>query len=336
MASGLPTLADDSGLEVDALGGAPGVRSRRYAGEQASDEANNARLLDALRGLPPSKRGARYVCVLALALPERAGPRGGVGLIAARGTCRGRIADEATRERRLRLRPHLRTRVRAAGRADAGAVDAGREARHLASGQGRPPARAALEGARLLIARRLCVFCGASPGRDPGYLELARSVGAGLAGRGIGIVYGGSRVGLMGGLADAALAAGGEIIGVIPRQLVDREQARPGLSELRIVGSLHERKALMAELADGFIALPGGLGTLEELAEVASWAQLGLHDKPIGLLGGGYWDPLMAWLDRAVAEGFLASDNRRLLQVDADLDSLLARFERWANETPAP
>jgi uncharacterized protein (TIGR00730 family) len=174
------------------------------------------------------------------------------------------------------------------------------------------------------------VFCGASSGRDPAYVALAGSVGAGLAGRGIGIVYGGSRTGLMGALADAAIAAGGEIIGVIPRRLVDREQARLGLSELRIVGSLHERKALMADLADGFIALPGGLGTLEELAEVASWAQLGLHDKPIGLLGRGYWDPLMAWLDGAVDEGFVSSDNRRLLQVDADLDSLLARFERIA------
>jgi uncharacterized protein (TIGR00730 family) len=174
------------------------------------------------------------------------------------------------------------------------------------------------------------VFCGASSGRYPGYAELARSVGAGLAGRGIAIVYGGGRVGLMGALADAALAAGGEVVGVIPRRMVDREQARPGLSELRIVGSLHERKALMADLADGFVALPGGLGTLEELAEVASWAQLDLHAKPIGLLGhGGYWDPLMAWLDRAVAEGFVSSHHRQLLVVDADLDALLARFDRW-------
>jgi TIGR00730 family protein len=134
----------------------------------------------------------------------------------------------------------------------------------------------------------------------------------------------------MGALADAALAVGGEVIGVIPRRLVDRELAHPGLTELRVVGSLHERKALMADLADGFIALPGGLGTLEELAEVASWAQLELHVKPIGLLGrGGYWDPLMAWLDRAVAEGFVLAHHRRLLQVDADLDALLARFDRW-------
>ena len=179
--------------------------------------------------------------------------------------------------------------------------------------------------------RRICVFCGASPGRGEGYRDLAGAVGRGLAERGIGVVYGGGRVGLMGALADAALAAGGEVVGVIPRRLVDRELAHPGLTELHIVGSLHERKARMAELADGFIALPGGLGTLEELSEVASWAQLDLHAKPIGLLGrDGYWAPLMAFLDRAVEEGFISTDHRRLLQVDADLDTLLARFDRWA------
>lgn len=177
--------------------------------------------------------------------------------------------------------------------------------------------------------RRICVFCGASPGRGTEYAALARSVGADLAAHGLGIVYGGGRVGLMGALADAALTAGGEVIGVIPRRLVDRELAHPGLSELRVVGSLHERKAMMAELADGFICLPGGLGTLEELAEVASWAQLDLHAKPIGLLGGDYWAPLLAWLDGAVAEGFISPEHRRLVQVDADLASLLDRFERW-------
>lgn len=174
-------------------------------------------------------------------------------------------------------------------------------------------------------------------------MELARSVGAGLAGRGIGVVYGGGRVGLMGALADGALAAGGEVVGVIPRRLVDRELAHAGLTELHVVGSLHERKAMMAELADGFIALPGGLGTLEELAEVASWAQLELHHKPIGLLGPpGYWEPLLAWLDHAVLEGFVAADHRRLIARDADLATLLARFERWAapadrwSEPPPP
>ena len=181
-----------------------------------------------------------------------------------------------------------------------------------------------------MIARRICVFCGASPGRDPGYLALARSVGNGLAERGIGIVYGGGRVGLMGALADGALEAGGEVIGVIPRRLVDRELAHPGLHALHVVETLHERKAMMADLADGFIALPGGLGTLEELAEVASWAQLELHTKPIGLLGlHGYWDPLLEWLDQAVDEGFVSPQHRGLVQVDADLDALLARFDRW-------
>lgn len=178
--------------------------------------------------------------------------------------------------------------------------------------------------------RRICVFCGASPGRDPAYVGLAASVGAGLAARGIGVVYGGGRVGLMGALADAALAADGEVIGVIPRRLVDRELAHPGLTELHVVGSLHERKARMAELADGFIALPGGLGTLEELAEVASWAQLELHDKPIGLLSrAGYWEPFLGWLDHAVVEGFIAPHHRRLIGIDDDLDRLLARFDAW-------
>ena len=176
--------------------------------------------------------------------------------------------------------------------------------------------------------RRICVFCVSSPGRDRGYLAAARAVGQGLAERGIGVVYGGSRVGLMGAVADAALEAGGEVIGVIPQSLVDRELAHSGLTELRTVGTLHERKAVMAELSDAFIALPGGLGTLEELAEVTSWAQLGLHGKPIGLLDvDDYWDALLAWLDHAVEAGFLAPANRALLECATDLDDLLARFE---------
>ena len=179
--------------------------------------------------------------------------------------------------------------------------------------------------------RRICVFCGASPGHDPAFVAAARAVGEGLAGRGIGIVYGGGRVGLMGALADAALDAGGEVVGVIPQGLVDRELAHPGLTELRIVATLHERKAVMAELSDAFIALPGGLGTLEELAEVTSWAQLELHAKPIGLLDvGAYWDPLLAWLDGAVEAGFLAPVHRDLLARAADLDELLERFEAWS------
>ncbi len=175
--------------------------------------------------------------------------------------------------------------------------------------------------------RRICVFCGASPGRRAGYMELAASVGAGLATRGIGLVYGGGRVGMMGAVADAALAAGGEVIGVIPRQLVDRELAHRGVTELRVVETLHERKAAMAALSDGFIALPGGLGTLEELAEVASWGQLGLHAKPIGLLGpDGYWDALDSWLDHAVEEGFVLPGHRALVVLDRDLETLLGRF----------
>jgi len=175
--------------------------------------------------------------------------------------------------------------------------------------------------------RRICVFCGSSPGNDPAYAALAHSVGEGLARRGIVVVYGGGRVGLMGVVADSALDAGGEVIGVIPQDMVDRELAHRGATEMRIVGTLHERKAVMAELSDAFIALPGGLGTLEELAEVISWAQLGLHAKPIGLLGvGAYWADLLRWLDGAVAAGFVAPANRRLILEAASFDELLARF----------
>ena len=177
----------------------------------------------------------------------------------------------------------------------------------------------------------LCVFCGASPGTDPRHVALARAVGTGLAERGIGLVYGGGRVGLMGAVADAALAAGGTVTGIIPSSLVERELAHPGLTTLLVVETLHERKAQMAQRADGFIALPGGLGTLEELAEVASWGQLGLYAKPIGLLGdGGYWAGLLAWLEHAVAEGFLRPDHAAFLTADADLDALLARFATWS------
>ena len=184
---------------------------------------------------------------------------------------------------------------------------------------------------------RVCVFCGASAGRDPAYRALATAVGRSLAEREIGVVYGGGRVGLMGAVADAALEAGGEVIGVIPQGLVDRELAHGGVSRLVVVETLHERKAAMADLADAFLALPGGLGTLEELSEVASWAQLDLHRKPIGLLdSGGYWAGLLAFLDHAVAEGFLYEEHRAILIVEADLDALLARFaghvgpgDRW-------
>lgn len=178
--------------------------------------------------------------------------------------------------------------------------------------------------------RRICVFCGSSVGARAAYREAATAMGRTLARRGLGLVYGGGGVGLMAAAADAALAAGGEVVGVIPRALELRELAHPGLSQLVVVGSMHERKAKMASLADGFVALPGGMGTLEELAEILTWAQLGLHAKPCGLLDvDGYYDPLIAFFDRAVAEGFLRPEHRRLLVVGSDPEALLDRFEAW-------
>jgi uncharacterized protein (TIGR00730 family) len=178
--------------------------------------------------------------------------------------------------------------------------------------------------------RSVCVFCGASAGRDPRYTDAAAAVGAELARRGIELVYGGGRLGLMGAVADAALAAGGRVTGVIPAGLVDRELAHRGVTDLRIVTTLHERKALMADLSGAFLTLPGGLGTLEELAEVLSWAQLGLHVKPIGALDvGGFFGPLVAHLDHAASEGFVSERHRELLLVDGDLGRLLERLEGW-------
>jgi uncharacterized protein (TIGR00730 family) len=178
--------------------------------------------------------------------------------------------------------------------------------------------------------RRVCVFCGSSPGANPAYLEAARAMGRALAGRRIGLVYGGGSVGLMGALADAALAGGGEVVGVIPRALQLRELAHAGLTHLHVVGSMHERKAKMAELAQGFVALPGGMGTLEELAEVLTWAQLGLHARPIGLLDvAGYYGPIVSFLDRAVQEGFVKAEHRQLLTVAGDPGTLLDRFDAW-------
>jgi uncharacterized protein (TIGR00730 family) len=183
--------------------------------------------------------------------------------------------------------------------------------------------------------RSVCVFCGASAGRDPAYRAAAETVGATLAAGGIRLVYGGGRLGLMGAVADAALAAGGDVVGVIPRGLVDRELAHPGLTELVVVETLHERKAEMAARADAFLTLPGGLGTLEELTEVLSWAQLDLHEKPIGLLDvGGYFGAFEAFLDGAVAEGFVAERHRRLLLRETSADALLDAFARWS--PPAP
>ena len=177
--------------------------------------------------------------------------------------------------------------------------------------------------------RRVCVFCGASSGRLPDYAEAARAFGTAAAARGLGIVYGGGRVGLMGAVADAALAGGGEVIGVIPQELVDRELAHGGLTELRIVGSLHERKALMAELSDAFVALPGGFGTLDELLEQLTWSQLGLHDKPIGLFDvEEYWRPLIALARHATDEGFVRESDLGAIAVGTDAEGLLDRLER--------
>jgi uncharacterized protein (TIGR00730 family) len=175
--------------------------------------------------------------------------------------------------------------------------------------------------------RRVCVFCGSSPGARPAYAEATVELARLLARDGIGLVYGGARVGLMGLLADTALAEGGEAIGVIPQGLVDREIAHTGLTELRVVGSMHERKALMAELSDAFVALPGGLGTLEELFEIYTWAQLGLHRKPCALLNvEGYYSGVAAFLDHAVAERFVREEHRALLIVEEEPGALIERL----------
>lgn len=185
---------------------------------------------------------------------------------------------------------------------------------------------------------RLCVFCGSSSGQDPVYLEAARSLGEAMAARGIDLVYGGASVGLMGAVADAALGRGGHVIGVMPQALVDKEIAHRGLSDLRVVGSMHERKALMAELADGFIALPGGLGTFEELFEVWTWAQLGYHRKPCALLNaGGFYDKLTDFLDDVVERGFVKPIHRSMLIVENEpaalIDAILAyespKVDKW-------
>jgi len=175
----------------------------------------------------------------------------------------------------------------------------------------------------MAVLRRVCVFCGSKHGVRPEYTEAARAMGTALAAGGIGLVYGGGRVGLMGVVADAVLAASGEVIGVIPDHMSDREIAHFGVTDLRVVGSMHERKALMYELSDGFVALPGGLGTLEELFEITTWSQLGLHAKPTGLLDvDGFYTPLVRFLDQLVTEGFVAERHRRLLRV-ADKPSAL-------------
>jgi uncharacterized protein (TIGR00730 family) len=185
---------------------------------------------------------------------------------------------------------------------------------------------------------RVCVFCGASSGVRAAYAESAHAFGAILARRGLGLVYGGGRVGLMGALAEGALAEGGEVTGVIPQELVDRELAHDGLTELHVVDSLHERKALMAELADVFVALPGGFGTLDELMEQLTWSQLGLHAKPVGLLDvEEYWRPLIALARHATDEGFVREADLGSIVVATDPGALLDRLERLRHEAgPRP
>jgi uncharacterized protein (TIGR00730 family) len=185
--------------------------------------------------------------------------------------------------------------------------------------------------------RRVCVFCGSSPGARPEYADRTEELAALLVAEGIGVVYGGGVVGLMGKLADAVLAEGGEVTGVIPRALMDREIGHRGVEDMRVVASMHERKALMAELADAFIALPGGIGTLEELIEVFTWSQLGLHQKPCGLLDvEGYYEGLVAFLDHAVDERFLHAAHRSTLIVEREAVPLLERLKAFEPNAVEP
>jgi uncharacterized protein (TIGR00730 family) len=178
--------------------------------------------------------------------------------------------------------------------------------------------------------KSVCVFCGSSLGDKPIYREMAAIVGRKLAALGLRLVYGGGNIGLMGVVADAALAAGGEVIGVIPQALVDWELAHGGLTELIVVQSMHERKARMADAADAFLALPGGFGTFEEFCEVLTWSQLGFHAKPCGVLNvSGFYDPLLALFDRAVQDRFLQPGHRELVIADTDVDALLARLASY-------
>lgn len=178
--------------------------------------------------------------------------------------------------------------------------------------------------------KRVCVFCGSNTGQDPVYSRAADALGRTLARRGLGLVYGGGSVGLMGVVADGALAGGGEVIGVIPKALARQEIAHEGLTKMHVVPDMHTRKAKMTELADGFIALPGGYGTLEELFEVVTWAQLGLHERPIALLNAaGYFDGLLGCIDAAVLEGFIRVEHRRLLLSGTEPDALLDAMVRY-------
>jgi uncharacterized protein (TIGR00730 family) len=183
---------------------------------------------------------------------------------------------------------------------------------------------------------KVCVFCGSSEGVRPQYREAALALGRAIAARGDELVYGGSKVGLMGAVADATLAAGGRAIGVLPRALRDKEIAHEGLSELHIVESMHQRKAMMADLSGAFVALPGGMGTFEEVFEIWTWAQLGYHRKPVGLLDiEGYYDRLLAFLDQTVEEGFVKPEHRRMAIVETDPALLLDRFATYEPPTVA-
>ena len=178
--------------------------------------------------------------------------------------------------------------------------------------------------------KRICVFCGSNPGRGPKYRAMAVKLGHELAARGLGLVYGGGRVGLMGAIADAVLERGGEVVGVIPEDLVRKEVAHEGLSDLRVVSSMHERKALMASLSDGFIALPGGFGTLDEFCEILTWAQLGLHQKPCGILDvDGYFGPFLKFIDHSVAQGFISANHRGLILRYGEPEALLDGFAKY-------
>lgn len=182
--------------------------------------------------------------------------------------------------------------------------------------------------------KAVCVYCGSSPGVRPDYAAAAETLAKALARRNNTLVYGGSSKGVMGKLADAALASGGHVVGVIPQSLVDKEVAHEGLHELRVVASMHERKALMAELSDGFIALPGGFGTLEEIIETLTWAQLGFHAKPCGVLNvSGYFDPLLRFVAHAVEEGFIRAEHQQMLLVNDTADGLLADFNAYSAPT---
>lgn len=181
---------------------------------------------------------------------------------------------------------------------------------------------------------RIAVFCGSSPGARPEYASAASELARALVHRGISLVYGGGRVGLMGRLAEAVIAEGGRVIGVIPKFLVDRELAYEGATELRAVDTMSERKAVMAELSDAFVALPGGYGTLDELIEMLTWTQLDIHRKPCGLVNTcGYYDALMAFVDHAIAEGFLHEAHRSMLLVEEQPAALLERLESYENPT---